>query len=194
MSSEAQSLPTRAVPWSWLHWLLLWPLLRAARDRLTPRRVPVRLQMSQTECGAACLAMVLSYWGRATRVAELREACAVGRDGLNAQTIAAAARIYGLRVKAVSLEPEQFRHVPLPAIVHWNFNHFVVVEHWSTRKVETVDPAEGGRRLTAEEFDAGFTGVVLALEPGATFAERRAGGTRGLWRGYLATTLATPGA
>jgi ABC-type bacteriocin/lantibiotic exporter with double-glycine peptidase domain len=194
MSSDARTLPTRAVPWSWLRWLLLWPLLRAAHDRLTPRRVPVRLQMSQTECGAACLAMVLSYWGRATRVAELREACAVGRDGLNAQTVAAAARIYGLRVKAVSLEPEQFRHVPLPAIVHWNFNHFVVVEHWSTRKVEIVDPAEGRRRLTAEEFDAGFTGVVLALEPGAAVAERRAGGTRGMWRGYLATALATPGA
>lgn len=195
MTTDALSpRSSAAARWAWLRWLLLWPLLRAVHTRVTPRRVPVRLQMSQTECGAACLAMVLSYWGRTTRVADLRDQCHAGRDGLSAQAIAAAARAQGLRVKAVSLEPEQFSHVPLPAIVHWNFNHFIVVERWSPRSVVIVDPASGRRRLSAAEFDAGFTGVVLAMEPGAAFAGRPAAGTRGLWRDYLTAALATPGA
>src|SRR5215211_6751127 len=108
----------------WLRRLLLWPTIRALLVHLRPGRVPVLLQMSQVECGAACLAMVLCYYGRTTRVADLREPCGVGRDGLTAQTIAQAAHAHGLRVKAFSLEPGDFRHVPLPAIVHWSFNHF----------------------------------------------------------------------
>src|SRR5437867_4102318 len=101
-----------ASPWRWLRvWSLLTGLFGLRR-----RRVPVLLQMSQTECGAACLAMVLSYFGRATRIADLREPCGAGRDGATAQLLAQAARAQGLRVKAVSLEPAQFRHVPLPAI------------------------------------------------------------------------------
>jgi ABC-type bacteriocin/lantibiotic exporter with double-glycine peptidase domain len=178
---------------SWLSWLVLWPLLRAARARLAPRRVPVQLQMSQVECGAACLAMVLSYWGRATRVAELRAECGVGRDGLSAQVIAQTARAHGLRVKAVSVEPEQLRIAPLPAIAHWQFNHFVVVERWSRKWVDVVDPASGRRRLTTAEFDAGFTGVLLAMEPGAAFAERRVQDGRPL-RAYLTSALRAPGA
>src|SRR5579875_2434791 len=92
------------------------------------RRVPVLLQMSIVECGAACLAMILSYYGRATTVAELRERCGVGRDGLSALNLVKAARSYGLRVRAVSLEENDLRFVTLPAIVHWEFNHFIVVE------------------------------------------------------------------
>jgi ABC-type bacteriocin/lantibiotic exporter with double-glycine peptidase domain len=177
---------------SLLSWLVLWPLLRAARGRLAPRRVPLQLQMSQVECGAACLAMVLSYWGHAISVAELREECGVGRDGLNAHVIAQTARAHGLRVKAVSLDPDQFLFVPLPAIAHWQFNHFVVVERWSRKWVDIVDPASGRRRLTAAEFDAGFTGVVLALEAGTAFVERRVQNDRPL-RAYLASALRAPG-
>jgi ATP-binding cassette, subfamily B, bacterial len=151
------------------------------------------LQMSQVECGATCLAMVLSAFGRATRIADLRAQCGAGRDGATAQLIAQAARAHGLRVKAVSLEPAQFRHVPLPAIVHWEFNHFVVVERWSRKWVEIVDPAMGRRRLTAAEFDDAFTGVVLAMEPGAHFEPRKATGRRP-WRNYLAAILSTRGA
>lgn len=125
--------------------------------------------MSEVECGAACLAMILQYYGRKTSVSEIRDRNGIGRDGLSALAIVKAARSYGLRVRAVSLPNTDFRYVTLPAIVHWEFNHFIVVEHWSSNGVDVVDPAIGRRRLTAEEFDAGFTGVVIMLEPGVQF-------------------------
>jgi ATP-binding cassette subfamily B protein len=177
---------------SWIGRPLLWPTLQAVRGRLCRRRVPVMLQMNAVECGAACLAMILSYFGRRTRVAECRECLGIGRNGVTALTIANAARHYGLRVKAFSLEPADFRYTPLPAIVHWQFKHFVVVEGWSPKQVEIVDPAAGRRRLAAEEFDAGFTGVVLVFAPGAHF-ERRARTGRPTWRHYLKSLLHLPG-
>lgn len=162
----------------------IWLAVRGTVDRLRQQRVPVILQMSMIECGAACLAMILSYFGRETRVSECRECFGLGRDGVTAKTIARVARHFGLRVKAYSLEPAEFKNVPLPAIAHWDFNHFVVVERWSPKKVEIIDPATGRRRLTAKEFDAGFTGVVLTLEPGAHF-ERSRSTARLTLRNYL---------
>ncbi|MGO8790099.1 MAG: peptidase domain-containing ABC transporter [Terriglobia bacterium] len=145
--------------------LMNWRPIRHLRRR----RVPVLLQLNAVECGAACLAMVLSYHGRKTRVAECGEVCGAGRDGVTAETIAKAARSYGLRVAAFSLEPSQFKDIPVPAIAHWEFNHFVVVERWSPRWVEIVDPANGRRRVTAHDFAASFTGVILTLGPGIHF-------------------------
>ncbi|MGH9836127.1 MAG: peptidase domain-containing ABC transporter [Blastocatellia bacterium] len=177
---------------SWANWTSLRTALLGAVARLRRRRVPVIMQMGVTECGAACLAMILSYFGRKTQVVELSESCGVGRDGLTARTITKSARHYGLRVKAFSLEPSQFKHVPLPAIAHWNFSHFVVVERWSPQTVEIIDPAIGRRRLTGEEFDAGFTGVVLTFEPGVQF-ERRSVAGKSSWRNYLKQILRLPG-
>jgi len=143
---------------------------RKVVGKLVKKRVPILYQMSMTECGAACLAMILSYYGRQTSVSEVREHCGVGRDGLSALGIVKAARAYGLRTRAISLKDEQdFRFVQLPAIIHWNFNHFLVLEHWSSRYVDTIDPALGRTRLSREEFAQSFTGVVLLLEPGTTF-------------------------
>ena len=143
------------------------------------KRVPVLQQISMVECGAACLAMLLSYYNRLTTISEIREQCGIGRDGLTALSIVKAARKYGMRVRALSLQnsdPEDndlqnsdFRYVPLPAIVHWEFNHFVVVERWSGRYVDIVDPAAGRRRLTLKEFGDCFTGVVITMEPGPQF-------------------------
>ncbi len=134
------------------------------------RRVPVMQQISIVECGAACLAMILSYYGHWTTVAQIREQCGVGRDGLTALSIVKSARKYGMRVRAVSLEENDFRFVTLPAIVHWEFNHFMVVERWTPRYVDVVDPASGRRRMSAKEFDEGFTGVVIMMEPGVQFS------------------------
>ncbi len=134
------------------------------------KRVPVLQQISIVECGAACLAMLLSYYGRQTTISEIREQCGVGRDGLTALSIVKAARTYGMRVRALSLQDNDFRFVSLPAIIHWEFNHFVVVERWSPRQVEIVDPAMGRRHLTAAAFDESFTGVVITMEPGPQFA------------------------
>lgn len=149
------------------------------------QRVPVRLQLNAVECGAACLASILTYYGRPTRVAECSDRLGVGRDGVSAETIAKSARSYGLRVKAYSLENiADLKYVQLPAIAHWDFNHFVVIERWSPRRVEIVDPGLGRRRLNAAEFAASFTGVVLTCAPGTQFQANRDRQELG-WRKHL---------
>ncbi|GCE30845.1 NHLP family bacteriocin export ABC transporter peptidase/permease/ATPase [Dictyobacter alpinus] len=145
---------------------MLWGRLHFTRHK----RVPIVLQMNAVECGVACLAMILSYYGRKTSIAEIRNRYNVGRDGLSARSIAQASRDYGLRVRAISLQRNDFRFVSLPAIVHWEFNHFIVVEHWTPQYVDVVDPAVGRKRLTAEQFNDGFTGIVMILEPGNNFS------------------------
>jgi ATP-binding cassette, subfamily B, bacterial len=156
--------------------------------KIIPRsrhRVPLRLQLSAVECGAACLAMILSYFGRHTTVTECRDRMGIGRDGSHAETIAKCARTYGLRVKAYSLaDLTDFKYVQLPAIAHWEFNHFIVIERWSPQRVEIVDPSYGRRQLTSTDFAAGFTGVVLTFEPGPQFAYRDRKDPRS-WRNYL---------
>jgi ATP-binding cassette, subfamily B, bacterial len=156
---------------------------------LWQRRVPVLLQLNAVECGAACLAMILQYYGRRVSISEIRERSDPGRDGLTALSIVKQAQNYGLRVRALSLKENDLRFVRLPAIVHWEFNHFLVVERWTPAYVDVVDPAIGRRHLTQEEFDAGFTGIVLALEPGAHFLRNQAAPQVSLSsyaRGYLA--------
>jgi ATP-binding cassette, subfamily B, bacterial len=166
--------------------------LRALLQVLRARRVPVILQMTAAECGAACLAMILGHHGRRVDLEECRAALGVGRDGVTARQLAEAARRFGLRVNAYSLEPDDWAHLPLPAIAHWSFDHFVVVERWSPRQVEIVDPALGRRRLTAAEFDDAFTGVALALVPGVEFA-RVAAPARPTWRRYAQRVWRTTG-
>jgi ATP-binding cassette subfamily B protein len=136
------------------------------------RRVPETRQTTEVECGLVALTMILQYYGRPVSLWELRGRFGVGRDGLSALGIVRAARHYGMRVRAISLQRSDFRFVKLPAIVHWEFNHFLVVERWSRNHVEVVDPARGRYRLTHPEFDAGFTGVVILLEPAEPFVRR----------------------
>jgi ATP-binding cassette, subfamily B, bacterial len=148
------------------------------------KRLPEVRQMSEVECGLACLTMILHYYGCRTSLSELRTGSGVGRDGLSALQLVRTARRYGMRVRAISLKRSEFRFVSLPAIVHWEFNHFLVVEKWSRKHVSVVDPAQGRYRLTHDDFDAGFTGVVILLEPGATF-DRGTAPARGAFRTYV---------
>src|SRR5216684_3543904 len=145
------------------------PPQRRKQWRWPRRRVPVLHQANMVECGAACLAMILSYYGRKTTISEIHDQCGVGRDGLSARQLVEAARKLGMRVRPIALQENDFRFVSLPAIVHWEFNHFLVIERWSPNWVEVVDPAVGRRRLSSREFAEGFTGVVLMLEPGVHF-------------------------
>ncbi|WP_354637295.1 NHLP family bacteriocin export ABC transporter peptidase/permease/ATPase subunit [Kitasatospora camelliae] len=153
-------------------------------------RSPTVLQMEAVECGAASLAMVLGHHRRHVPLEELRVACGVSRDGSRAGSLLKAARGYGLDAKGMQMEPAALALVPAPAILFWEFNHFVVYDgmgrRFGRRGVHLNDPARGRRFVSPEDFDASFTGVVLTFAPGAGF---RPGGRRPGVRGALPARL-----
>lgn len=134
------------------------------------RRTPLVLQMEAAECGAACLAMVLARHGRWIPLEESRARCGTSRDGVTLAGLAAAARSYGLKAVALRREPEDLAALPLPQIVHWRFEHFVVLDAIGRDGFTILDPAEGRRVVSSREFGESFTGLVLALEPGPDFS------------------------
>ena len=152
------------------------PVGKAAGEQEQQRlTTPLMLQSHVTECGAACLGSVLAHFGRWVPLTELREKCEVSRDGSTAAGILRAARHYGLECTGRSIRPDRIKRLPLPLILFWEFNHFVVLEGYDRRRFFINDPAVGRRTLTAEEFEKGLTEIVLQFAPGPEF---RPGGAR----------------
>ena len=138
---------------------------RTAPDPAKRRvKTPLLLQMHATECGAACLGSVLGYFGRWAPLTELREKCEVSRDGSSAASIVRAARHYGLKCSGLSLRSEQLRKVELPLILFWQFHHFLILEGFDDNHFYLNDPSTGRRRLTAEEFERGYSNIALKFE------------------------------
>ena len=136
-------------------------------------KTPTVYQMEATECGAASLAMVLGYYGCYIPLEQLRIETGVSRDGCNALNILKAARKYGMTCKGFSKNVKDLESIPTPAIIHWNFNHFVVFEGFKGGYPYINDPAMGRRKLTLEDLDNSFTGIVLTLEPNEYFEKNK---------------------
>ncbi len=132
-------------------------------------RTPILLQMHATECGAACLGSVLAHFGRWVPLTELREKCEVSRDGSSAASILRAARHYGLECRGLSLGAELLRQLPMPVVLFWQFNHFVILEGFDENHYYLNDPATGRRKLTIEEFSKGYSKIALTFERGENF-------------------------
>lgn len=133
-------------------------------------KVPVIMQMEALECGAASLAMILAYYEKWIPLEQVRLDCGVSRDGSNARNLLRAARSYGLAAKGYRYEPETLKKEgKFPCIIHWNFNHFVVLDGFKGNKAVLNDPAKGTYTVPMSVFDDSFTGVCLFFEPDEGF-------------------------
>lgn len=145
------------------------------------KKAPTVFQMEATECGAACLSMIFACYGKFLPLEQMRIETGVSRDGCNAGNIMRAAKKYGMECRGFRKEPQGLFQLQMPCIIHWNFNHFVVLEGFKTRGVGKKrkqyailnDPAVGRRKLTLQELDEGFTGVVLTFRPGEHFQKEK---------------------
>lgn len=143
-------------------------------------KVPVIMQMEAVECGAACLAMILAYHGKWVPLEQLREECGVSRDGSKARNMVVVARAHGLKAQGYRKEPQALRGMVLPAIIHWNFNHFVVLCGFKKGRAVLNDPARGRIEVSLEELDQSFTGIVLAFEKTDQFVP--SGKPKSIWQ------------
>lgn len=133
-------------------------------------KVPVVMQMEALECGAASLAMILAYYDKWIPLEQVRADCGVSRDGSNARNILRAARNYGFNAKGYRFEPEELKTAgQFPCIIHWEFNHFVVLDGFRGDKAVLNDPARGVVTVPMKAFDEAFTGICLLFEPNEDF-------------------------
>ena len=140
-----------------------YPALKKLGFSGTHKSVPFVQQLEWTDCGAASLCMVMAFHGRDPKLAEVREAMGIGRDGVSAKSILDTAERYGLQGRGIKVGVEQLKLLKKATILHWEFNHFVVFEGLVRGGVRIVDPATGPRDLTLEQFGKAFTGVAIEL-------------------------------
>ena len=167
-------------------------------------KVPVIMQLEALECGAACLAMIMAYYGKWVPIEQVRADCGVSRDGSNAMNVINAGRYYGLIASGYRCEPEALKTMgSFPCIIHWNFNHFVVLNGFTNGKAYINDPGRGAYFISMEEFDKSFTGICIQFCPGENFepsgkrksmlafARRRLKGTAAVFAFTVLTTVIT---
>ncbi len=133
-------------------------------------KVPVVMQMEALECGAACLDMILAYYGKWIALEQMRLDCGVSRDGSNAMNVLKAARNYGLKADGYRLDADSIREqATFPCIIHWEYNHFVVLCGFKGNKACLNDPGRGTVYVPIEDFKKGYTGIVLLFDTTDSF-------------------------
>ena len=153
--------------------LKLWLELNNLRKRSNQVCTEEHLQQDPTECAAVSLSIILSYYGCHKQISEVRHACGVSRDGSNAANLVRAARTFGLNARGFKKGLKTLENVSLPAVVFWNFNHFLVLEGTDNGRYWINDPANGRRCLDLQEFDRCYTGVIITMQPDASFRQTR---------------------
>jgi ATP-binding cassette subfamily B protein len=148
-----------------------FPALKRLGFATGKRSVPFVQQLEWTDCGAASLCMVMAYYGRETKLAEVRDAMGIGRDGVSAKSILDTAERYGLTGRGIKVDVSQVVLLKTGTILHWEFNHFVVFDHLVKDGVRIVDPSTGPRDVPLSQFGKAFTGVAIELLPTDRFAK-----------------------
>ncbi|WP_292144353.1 NHLP family bacteriocin export ABC transporter peptidase/permease/ATPase subunit [Butyrivibrio sp.] len=137
--------------------------MKLKKKKLGYAKTPTVYQMEATECGAASLSMIFGYFGKFIPLEQMRIETGVSRDGCNMKNIMRAGKKFGLEVHGYRKDLKDLFELPVPCIIHWNFNHFVVWEGRKGKYCYINDPAMGRRKLTVQDIDDCFTGVVLTF-------------------------------
>lgn len=168
-----------------------YPALRRLERSRRRGRIPYVPQMQMAECGAACLAMVLRFLGRDTRLEDVRAVMGIGRDGASVAALREAGEYYGLRVRALRTDVQELRLLPRGSILHVDLAHFVVFDRATKRGLKVVDPGTGPRLMTWDQVSKRYSGIAVTLETTQSFAPLKAGGNRLVT--YLRTMLSSSG-
>lgn len=137
------------------------------------KKLPIVYQSEVSTCGLACLSMIASYYGHQISVAELKRIYNLSLKGLKLNDIMGLAHKINLSCRAIKCEPEQLKHLKVPAMLHWDMDHFVVLKRVTRKYVELHDPAVGFVKLNYSELSDHFTGVAVEISPEAAFETRR---------------------
>jgi ATP-binding cassette, subfamily B, bacterial len=168
-----------------------FPALRKLGFLKAKRAVPFVQQLEWTDCGAASLCMVMAYHGREVKLAEVREAMGIGRDGVSAKAILDTAERYGFAGRGIKVDISQIGLVKTGTILHWEFNHFVVFDRVVKGGVRIVDPATGSRDVPLAQFSKAFTGVAIELTVTPRFTKKKA--EKGRLKRYVEELLSEKG-
>lgn len=134
------------------------------------KKVPVIMQLENVECGAACLTMILAYYHKWVPLDQVRKECGISRDGSNLTYMTVAAKKYGLDVHNYSCGLNHLMSkAKIPCIIHWNFNHFVVLNGFTKKGAMITDPAQGRVTVSLKEFSESFTGIYMQIYKGPSF-------------------------
>lgn len=136
------------------------------------QKTPLVLQSEMNECGLACLAMVAGYFGKRIDLASARTLHGASSHGMTLRDLITAFERVGMTARASRVELDELRSLSRPAILHWSFNHFVVLVKVTRRGAVILDPAIGRRSISLRELSDKFTGILMEAWPAETFDKK----------------------